>query len=425
MFNDQMNSDSGFLTGESLYLSSRFRDITLIASSQKGYSEIYSATRMGKRFALKCLKREYADKKEYRALLQKEFDVSYRLNHTNIVRTEGLEEVESLGICIVLEYVEGRTLREAMDKETWTKERIVQVMRQLGEALDYIHSIQIIHRDVKPTNIMITSNGDHVKLMDFGLSDSDSYMVLKQPAGTRHYAAPEQFLTDSKVTGQADIFAFGCVLGELNELLPRKDKRYSAIVKRCCRQEPSERYPSLSAIVWEQKQHTGMKWGFAAAVLAIASANLILLLINRQTKQQEVLPQPTTVEQHDTIRDTVIVNQTSPVEHSIKQAMQPRDLSLEYNSDERLKELLTYAEHITKEKLKDAMPDDGVWANEAWESVDKKANELMSPSEPAYSIYITAAHEVVLRHLRQYNNERSKRITEENKRLFDSIYRRK
>jgi len=86
-------SDSGFLSGESLYLSSRFRDIELLSVSQQGYSRVFRAQRMGKWHVLKCLKQEYMQQAEYRALLQKEFEIGYNLNHPNIAATIGLEEV--------------------------------------------------------------------------------------------------------------------------------------------------------------------------------------------------------------------------------------------------------------------------------------------------------------------------------------------
>ena len=96
-------------------LSSQFRDITLISESERGFSRVLRAQRMGKWHVLKCLKPQLADIPEYRSLLQKEFEIGYQLNHPNIVRTIGLEEVEGLGVCIVMEYVEGRTLKQFLE----------------------------------------------------------------------------------------------------------------------------------------------------------------------------------------------------------------------------------------------------------------------------------------------------------------------
>ena len=258
-------SDSGFLAGESLYLSARFRDIQPLAASTGGYSRVFRAQRMGKWHVLKCLKPEYAGQKTYQALLQKEFDVGYRLDHPHIATTIGLEEVDGLGVCIVMEYVDGRTLRQAISEEAWTGDRIVRLMQQLGSALDYLHSRQVIHRDLKPENILLTRNGNHVKLIDFGLSDADSYAILKQPAGTRRYAAPEQLLPGTTPDGRVDIFSFGVILDELNGALPRHSSRLARIAKRCRQAQPADRYTRTADIRW---QHQGHPWRWAALLLA-------------------------------------------------------------------------------------------------------------------------------------------------------------
>lgn len=125
------SSDSDFVTGGSLLVSSQFRDIELISESVSGYSRVYKAQRMGKWHALKCLKLEYASQNEYRALLQKEFEIGYQLNHPNIARIIGIEEVADLGICIVMEYIEGQTLKKAIADKRLTKNQYQDILLQL------------------------------------------------------------------------------------------------------------------------------------------------------------------------------------------------------------------------------------------------------------------------------------------------------
>ncbi|MBQ7471984.1 MAG: serine/threonine protein kinase [Prevotella sp.] len=300
-------SDSGFLHGESLYLSSRWKDITLLSESEHGYSRVFKAQRMGKWHALKSLKPQYADVREYRALLQKEFEMGYQLDHPNVVRTLGLEEVEELGVCIVFEYIEGETLDHV---ETWSRELVEKVMSQLGMALDYIHGQQMIHRDVKPSNIMLTAHGDRVKLIDFGLSDADSFAILKQPAGTLRYAAPEQMDGQAVVDGRADVYAFGVILDELNRRLPRSSRRFRAIARRCCQPSPEERYAALGDIVWKRRSHASALLGVAAVVgmLSLFSAAVVFYLTSRRlavTAADKV----ETVIRHDTITREVPVIQ--------------------------------------------------------------------------------------------------------------------
>ena len=107
MTSEENISESGLtLSGNDLIMSNRFTCIEEIYSSKKGYATIYRAQRMGKWHALKCLKHEYAGSTLHLGLLHKEFDICYRLSHPNIVHVLGMEEVEGLGLCIVMEYVE-------------------------------------------------------------------------------------------------------------------------------------------------------------------------------------------------------------------------------------------------------------------------------------------------------------------------------
>lgn len=101
------------------------------------------------------------------------------------------------------------------------------IFLQLLDAVHYIHAKQIVHRDLKPSNIMITHNGSHVKLIDFGLSDTDDFSILKQPAGTSGYISPEQSIS-RKADIRNDIFSIGCIL---EKILP--GKAYTAIINRC------------------------------------------------------------------------------------------------------------------------------------------------------------------------------------------------
>lgn len=97
----------------------------------------------------------------------------------------------------------------------------------------------MIHRDLKPSNIMITHNGQNVKLIDFGLSDSDSFCVLKSPAGTSGYIAPEQMLPGAKAEPRADIYSLGMVLGDMAKATG--DKALSKMAEICSCRDPQSR----------------------------------------------------------------------------------------------------------------------------------------------------------------------------------------
>ena len=151
--------------------SSEWRDISLVHTHSR--TQIYTATRYGRRFVLKTLKPEYAALSDYRLQQEQEFQLGIQLVHPNIAATYSLEEVKGVGRCIVQEWIDGVTLGEWLQaKPTRTAQE--RVFGQLIDALEYLHGLQLVHHDLKADNILITRNGTNVKLIDFGLSAVDA-----------------------------------------------------------------------------------------------------------------------------------------------------------------------------------------------------------------------------------------------------------
>lgn len=276
-----MDSYSGIIIEESRS-SDIFSDFTSIPC--KGFNILYRAKRYGRWWMLKGLKEAYRQDENYKNLLQKEFDILISLQHPGIVAASSLEEVAGLGTCIVMEWVDGLTLNEwidinrptvdkrgakqGMEKSQYTK-AAVDIIIQLLDALRYAHSKQIVHRDLKPSNIMLTHNGCRVKLIDFGLADTDSYAILKQPAGTLSYMSPEQQLS-RHADIRNDIYSLGCIIEMMN-----LGKRYDAIV-RCCKASADRRYANVEmlrqAIVdVDKRHHRNILVAFAAAIIIVVS----------------------------------------------------------------------------------------------------------------------------------------------------------
>lgn len=201
-------STSGFVAQEDFTVSNVFTELSEIYSGS--YCVVYKAKKYGQWYVLKCLKDEYRHSLLYCELLKKEFDISISLNHPNIVRTIGWENIPSVGYCVVMEYIDGMSLEEYLKEKHSAKEK-ARVIKGIISAMAYIHGKQIVHRDLKPANIMVTANGGNAKVLDFGLSDTDSYCVLKHPAGTENYISPEQ-LTESVPDCRNDIYSLGCII---------------------------------------------------------------------------------------------------------------------------------------------------------------------------------------------------------------------
>lgn len=212
---------------------------TLLAEGK--YNVLYLSSRHGKRFVLKALRPEYRDSAIHVQQLNKEFRIAAELDHPGIARTLDLGNLSAIGHFIQIEYVDGRTMGEWLLEKPTRKAR-KRVLIQLLEVIGYLHQKQILHRDLKPANILITHNGDNVRLIDFGIADADDYVVLKQPGGSKGFIAPE--VLEGKVTDcRADIYAIGKIM-EL--LFPHG---YCSIAARCSRTNRERRYANAEAVL--------------------------------------------------------------------------------------------------------------------------------------------------------------------------------
>ena len=237
------SSASGYLSDSFEGISQTFTDVEILAMSE--INVVAKAKRYGRWWLLKGLRKEVAEEAGYQQRLRKELEILMLLQHPNIVAAYGIEEIENLGRCIVMEYVDGVTLKEWLTEKSTRRIRF-RVMQEITDAVSYLHTKGIVHRDLKPTNIIVTGNGGHVKLIDFGLADTDSHAILKQPAGTPDYMSPEQRQTAVADT-RNDIYSLGVIMQQM-EL----GWRYQYIVKRCLK--PIERrYQQMAELQLNQR----------------------------------------------------------------------------------------------------------------------------------------------------------------------------
>lgn len=420
-------SDSFFCDEGGHFLDNSFSDFTLLYESQTGFCRLYRAKRLGKWFVLKCLKPGKVDDEFCRAMLQKEFSIGYNLSHPAIARTEGLEEVAGLGLCIVMEYVDGQSLRDCIKEHRLSLADASRVADELCQALSYIHGRQTVHRDLKPANIMLTNNGRHVKLVDFGLSDADDFAVFKEPAGTRRYAAPEQFDNDAKVDARADIYALGLILAEVNASLPHRSRRLAKVASRCARDDRDKRYASADEVADALRPRqvavpvivllllviaavAGYGWWRAADV---TTGNVVTVrdTLTMHTSDTVYVNNVKTVHTSDTVYvnkvETVMQQSTSPIES--------------FNSDPRLARINKMVRETTLRMFEEAyaiytdtsQPRDVRYdaRNNVYFRVEaairKKVNAIVDPSLPEHSLYLNAAITIYEVTMREFNRNHS------------------
>ena len=183
-----------------------------------GMADVYKATDIidNKIVAVKILKREYAENEEFLRRFRNESKMVATLSHPNIVKVYDVGFSDKLQF-MVMESIDGITLKEYIDNErvlTWkdSVHFIIQVLR----ALQHAHDKGIVHRDIKPQNIMLFTDGT-IKVMDFGIAKSakeQAYTATDQAIGTVYYISPEQARGD-EVDEKSDIYSVGTMFYEM------------------------------------------------------------------------------------------------------------------------------------------------------------------------------------------------------------------
>ena len=250
-------SDSGFISPAAF--STEWQSIALL--QQRNHNCLYTASRYGKRYVLKGLSADSQSLTDMLLLQQKEFSLGITLSHPNIAETYSLEEVADCGRCIVMEYVDGITLAEWLATNPSHSAR-QRAMLQLLDALEYIHSLQLVHHDLKSSNILITRNGQNVKLIDFGLSDTDS--------------------TSDNNDASIDIQLFGNILALL---FPR---RYRSIARAC----QQGKYSNIATLKQAfQRQHIWRKSVpyLVSVICIIISCAILFYNQTQQLREQKMI----------------------------------------------------------------------------------------------------------------------------------------
>lgn len=183
-----------------------------------GMSEVYKAkcNKLNRFVAVKILKKQFADNKEISQKFKREATAIANLSDTNIVNVLDVGTQDDIDY-IVMEYISGKTLKELINYSgKLSYNTAIKIALQIAKALDCAHKNNIIHRDIKPQNILVTESGE-VKVTDFGIAKStDSQTITNTTSiiGSAHYLSPEQ-AKGTYIDFRSDIYSFGIVLYEM------------------------------------------------------------------------------------------------------------------------------------------------------------------------------------------------------------------
>ncbi|MCL5071320.1 MAG: protein kinase [Actinobacteria bacterium] len=258
-----------------ILIADRYRIVEKIASG--GMADVYLGydSKLERKVAVKILHENYASSRNFVNRFKSEAQILSKLNNPNIVMVYDWGEFEGLYF-IAMEYIQGESLKEIIEKKgALNPETIVNYTMQICNALEIAHNNNLIHRDIKPQNILITAEGK-VKVADFGIAKSTMADITKTMniVGTAHYISPEQ--AQGKVLDlRTDIYSLGIVMYEMltadlpfrggnsidislrhiseQPTLPSKiifnvPEKLEKIIMKCLEKNPSYRYPSITSL---------------------------------------------------------------------------------------------------------------------------------------------------------------------------------
>ena len=197
--------------------------------NEGGMGTVYRGTHvlMDKTVAIKVLRPSLAADEKIVARFSREARAASRISHPNALMVTDFGEDENGIVFLVMEYLSGRTLKQVIREEgPLPLARVVDITRQVGDALNAAHQQGVIHRDLKSDNIMLldTMTGDHAKVLDFGIAkikepdgnrDTGGLTAPNLVIGTPQYMSPEQCSQDSEIDARSDIYSLGVILYEM------------------------------------------------------------------------------------------------------------------------------------------------------------------------------------------------------------------
>lgn len=265
-----------------------------------------------KRSAIKGLRGQF--------ILRREYELSAGCAHPNIIDVYEFRKISETENELVMEYVEGRTLSEFL-KENPSLKTKKRIFSELLDAVAYLHQRRIIHNDLKPDNILVSHTGNHVKLIDFGLSDDDAHYELKTLGFSEYFAAPE--LSQYRQSDvRSDIYSLGVIMRCLF------GNRYFPVTRKSLKENPAKRFEDVASFkaTWKKAEILRILPLFLI-IAALICVGLVVLINRPASSSQSSFPSQNTPAQEletqlypDTLeskKEVVTKKVTSPAERAV------------------------------------------------------------------------------------------------------------
>lgn len=235
--------------------SGKWSELYLLPEWEEELYNVYTVKKHGKWVMLKALKPEYADKPEYVAMLNKEFDVRYHLCHPNIVMVNDLEVVPGVGLAIITDDVYGYSLRRLIDEKRLTPKIVHRLETQLLDAMQYIQENHIQHVPITPETIIFTEYNENLKLTNVGFDQKDSL---------------------SEQDTRKDIASYGRIVNEVLDRLPANLPKLRKIARKC--ENPEQGYRTVADLQLDMERRSSSQLYVLLCVFIIVMAFVLIWL---------------------------------------------------------------------------------------------------------------------------------------------------
>ena len=232
-------------TAATKIVSKDYENIKPFYASTYGNSRLFTASCNGRKVIIKALKAEHANDPKCRLNLKKEYEITSELDHKFIRKALGFETIQGLGDCLILEYIDGKSLAEHVRVGTLNEKQIKTVLIDLCDGLNYMHQRGIIHCDLKPENIIVTANDGRAKIIDIGLPETeyktDRELLIKE----NEFIAPE-LIKGEECDLRSDVYSLGKIIEFISErnLL----SQFSSVATHCTQFSREQRFDSIMEV---------------------------------------------------------------------------------------------------------------------------------------------------------------------------------
>ena len=225
--------------------SNEYTDLRLLHTSRYGNSRVFTANFHGKKVIVKTLKKEFVDDPACIASLKQEFETTSMLDNKYIRKVMDFVHVEGLGDSIIFEYIDGKTLAEHVRVGTLTEKQVKSILAEVCDGLYYMHRNGVVHCNLSPENVMVTSNDCRAKIIDIGVpetrQDADRELLIKE----MEFVAPE-IIKGEDIDSRADIYSLGKIMEFIGER--NISKQFHAAATHCTQFSKEQRFENISDV---------------------------------------------------------------------------------------------------------------------------------------------------------------------------------